>query len=194
MSSQYSVEFEEPNFDDIKKVVSIWLCMTSPGDRESGITEYSFRERRLGGKLFRSDKKDYDLIQVVMVYIGKSDAVEDDFLKMLHLLFRARLKAEEKTKRLKDDFNIVLDNDMRKELNIMCNLSEGIAEEAREEGLKEGRKEGRNEGRKEGEDTATVRHLKHIMAKMNFTLDEAMDMLGIPEETRSQYAGLVQEL
>ncbi len=124
----------------------------------------------------------------------KSDAIEDDFLKMLHLLFRARLKAEEKTKRLKDDFNIVLDNNMRKELNIMCNLSEGIAEEAREEGLKEGRKEGRNEGRKEGEDTATVRHLKHIMAKMNFTLDEAMDMLGVPEKTRSQYAGLVQEL
>ena len=124
----------------------------------------------------------------------KSDAIEDDFLKMLHLLFRARLKAEEKTKRLKDDFNIVLDNDMRKELNIMCNLSEGIAEEAREEGLKEGRNEGRKEGRKEGEDTATVRHLKHIMAKMNFTLDEAMDMLGVPEETRSQYAGLVQEL
>lgn len=141
--------------------------------------------------------------------LRKSDAVEDDFLKMLHLLFRARLKAEEKTKRLKDDFNIVLDNDMRKELNIMCNLSEGIAEEARaeawaeanklsagiaEEAREEGLKEGRNEGRKEGEDTATVRHLKHIMAKMHFTLDEAMDMLGVPEETRSQYAGLVQEL
>ena len=183
MSSQYSVEFEEPNFDDIKKVVSIWLCMTSPGDKESGIMEYSFRERRLAGQVFRNEKKDYDLMQVVMVYIGKSDAIEDDFLKMLHLLFRARLKAEEKTKRLKDDFNIVLDNEMRKELNIMCNLSEGIAEEARAEGLKE--------GLKEGEDTATVRHLKHIMAKMHFTLDEAMDMLEIPEGDRSQYAGLV---
>ena len=78
MSSQYSVEFEEPNFDAIKKVVTIWLCMTSPGDKESGITEYSFRERRLAGKFFRNDRKNYDLIQVVMVYVGKSDAISED--------------------------------------------------------------------------------------------------------------------
>lgn len=178
ISSQYSVEFEEPDFDDVKKVVSIWLCMTSPGDKESGIAEYSFRERRIAGKLFRNDKKDYDLIQVVMVYIGKSDEIEDDFLKMLHLLFRARLKAGEKTRRLKDDFGIVLDHNMRKELNIMCNLSEGIAEEAKEEGVKE------------GENKATARHLKHIMHKMHLTLEDAMDMLEIPEADRSQYIGL----
>lgn len=201
MSSQYSVEFEEPNFDAIKKVVTIWLCMTSPGDKESGITEYSFRERRLAGKFFRNDRKNYDLIQVVMVYVGKSDAIEDDFLKMLHLLFRARLKAEEKTKRLKDDFDIVLDNDMQKELNIMCNLSEGIAEEARAEAWAEANKlsagiaeeameEGRKLGFKDGEDATTTKYLKHIMQKKQMTLDEAMDMLGIPEDERSQYASL----
>ena len=179
MSSQYSVEFEEPKFDDIKKVVSIWLCMTSPGDKESGIMEYSFRERRLAGQVFRNDKKDYDLMQVVMVYIGKSDAIEDDFLKMLHLLFRARLKAEEKTKRLKDDFNIVLDNEMRKELNIMCNLSEGIAEEAREEAVEQTTEQ------------ITLSHLRNLIQNMELTAEQAMDALDVPATERSKYAALI---
>ena len=132
----------------------------------------------------------------------EDNIIEDDFLKMLHLLFRARLKAEEKTKRLKDDFNIVLDNEMRKELNIMCNLSEGIAEEARAEAWAEANKlsagiaeeameEGRKLGFKDGKDATTTEHLKNIMHNTQVTLEEAMDMLGIPEGDRSQYTGLV---
>ena len=130
MSSQYGVEFEEPDFDSIKKVVTIWLCMTSPARKESGITEYRFGERQLAGQISNA-VQEYDLMQVVMVYIGSSgEAIENELLKLLHLVFRARLKAEEKTRRLRDEFDIELDSNMRKELNIMCNLSEGIAEEA----------------------------------------------------------------
>ena len=62
----------------------------------------------------------------------------------------------------------------------MCNLSEGIAEEAREEGFRD------------GEDTATVRHLKQIMQKTHVTLNEAMDMLEIPEMDRPKYSGLAR--
>ena len=96
MSSQYGVEFEEPDFNGIKKVVSIWLCMTSPAKKDSGITEYSFSEKNLVGQI-NNEKQAYDLIQTVMVYIGSSaERIESEFLKMLHLLFRARMKAAEK--------------------------------------------------------------------------------------------------
>ena len=104
---------------------------------------------------------------------------QDDFLKMLHLLFRARLKAEEKTKRLKDDFNIVLDNDMRKELNIMCNLSEGIAEEAREEAVEQTTEQ------------ITLSHLRNLIQNMKLTAEQAMDALDVPATERSKYAALI---
>ena len=167
MSSQYGVEFEEPDFNGIKKVVSIWLCMTSPAKKDSGITEYSFSEKNLVGQI-NNEKQAYDLIQTVMVYIGSSaERIESEFLKMLHLLFRARMKAAEKQERLKEDFEIEIDHSMAKELNIMCNLSEGIAEEAYERAWSEATKlsegiaeEAREDAKKEQMIEVTVNMLK----------------------------------
>lgn len=167
MSSQYGVEFEEPDFNGIKKVVSIWLCMTSPAKKDSGITEYSFSKKNLVGQI-NNEKQAYDLIQTVMVYIGSSaERIESEFLKMLHLLFRARMKAAEKQERLKEDFEIEIDHSMAKELNIMCNLSEGIAEEAYERAWSEATKlsegiaeEAREDAKKEQMIEVTVNMLK----------------------------------
>lgn len=175
MSSQYGVEFEEPDFDSIKKVVTIWLCMTSPGRKESGITEYRFEERHLAGQISNAEAE-YDLMQVVMVYVGSSaDGIEDDLLRMLHLIFRARRKAEEKMQQLRDEFDIVLDNKMRKELNIMCNLSEGIAEEAREEAWEE----------------ATLKNLHSLVKTAKVSIEQAMDMLEVPATERPKYIELM---
>ena len=38
LSSQYNLEFIEPEFDKIKKVYSIWLCMTSSESKISSAT------------------------------------------------------------------------------------------------------------------------------------------------------------
>ncbi|MBR3721996.1 MAG: nuclease [Selenomonadaceae bacterium] len=133
MSSEYNVEFVEPHFDDIKKVISIWICMGSPNNADSGFAEYSFNEKATIDSVKR-DKEEYDLMQIVMVYIGKEPScVEDKLLKLLHLVFRAKLNAEEKKKRLKADYDIEMDNEALKEVNIMCNLGEGLYEEAYEE-------------------------------------------------------------
>ena len=70
-----------------------------------------------------------------MVYVGSnSKKIENRLLKMLHLLFRKKANAASKRQQLKDEFDIELSTKMAKELNIMCNLGEGIAEEAMAEG------------------------------------------------------------
>lgn len=135
ISSQYGVEFEEPNFNDIKKVVTIWLSFTSPHKEESAIMQYKLTEDALIGNI-PDVSKNFDLLRIVMVYIGSSDdKMNNRLLKLLHLIFRAKIKASEKIGKLKSDYDIVLDNKMARELNIMCNLSEGIAEEARAEAI-----------------------------------------------------------
>ena len=69
-----------------------------------------------------------------MVYIGKDqELIEDELLKILHLVFRAKLNATEKKDRLKSDYGIEMDNEALKEVNVMCNLGEGLVEETREE-------------------------------------------------------------
>ena len=133
MSSEYNVEFVEPNFDDIKKVIIIWICMGSPNVTDSGITDYSFAENPTIGDI-RNTKENYDLMQIVMVYIGKDpELIEDELLKLLYLVFRAKLNAAEKKDRLKTDYGIEMDNEALKEVNVMCNLGEGLYEEAKEE-------------------------------------------------------------
>jgi len=134
MSSEYNVEFVEPNFDDIKKVISIWICFASPKKDISSIMEYSFAEKSVVENIPLA-REDYDLMQIVMVYVGKDPAlIEDELLKLLHLVFRAKLNAAEKKDRLKSHYGIEMDNEALKEVNVMCNLGEGLYEEAYEEG------------------------------------------------------------
>ena len=68
---------------------------------------------------------------------------------------------------MKEDFEIEIDHSMAKELNIMCNLSEGIAEEAYERAWSEATKlsegiaeEAREDAKKEQMIEVTVNMLK----------------------------------
>ena len=58
-------------------------------------------------------------------------------------------------------------------------------EEGRKEGLKEGLEKGLEEGREEGQIAAWVSAMKKIMEKYGVTVEEAADILDIPEERRS---------
>lgn len=176
MSAQYNVEFVEPHFNDIKKVVSIWICMTSPDRDGSGITEYRFTEYTVVGNISKPTQE-YDLIQLVMVYLRRDGSlIEDELLKLLHLIFCAQLNATMKKERLKSEFGIELDNTALKEVNIMCNLSEGIAEAAREENTKE----------------LTLNYLRNMLKNTKMTLEQAMDTLELPADSRSMYASLIR--
>lgn len=61
--------------------------------------------------------------------------------------------------------------------------NDGI-EEGRKEGLEEGRKEGLTEGLKEGTTKTMTSNVKKIMEKLGMSVEQAMDILEIPEEER----------
>ena len=78
----------------------------------------------------------------------------------------------------------------RAEVKDMC-LTEYNEAEAMEMFKEEGRVEGREEGREEGSESATIAHIKDIMEKLKYTIEQAMDLLSIPAEQRAMYEGLV---
>lgn len=60
---------------------------------------------------------------------------------MLGVMFSDRLNGKEKVKLLQEDLQIYVSDEMKEELDVMCNLSYGIEERGRAEGRAEGRLE-----------------------------------------------------
>lgn len=78
----------------------------------------------------------------------------------------------------------------RAEVKDMC-LTEYNEAEAMEMFKEEGREEGREEGKEEGVESATVAHIKDIMEKLKYTIEQAMDLLSVPAEQRPMYEGMI---
>ena len=113
---------------------------------------------------------------------------------MLNLLFIAKLSAEEKKKKLKNDYRINMTKEIEEEVEIMCNLSQGIKEEGRIEGLAEGRVEGRAEGRAEEKLTSTIMHVQAMLERFpDMTATEAMDILKVEEELRANVLEILKK-
>ena len=134
LSAQKTVEFVGSHYDDIKKVYSIWICMYGPKGK-SGINRYEFTERHLLHR-YKEKQSNYDLMNVVMIYLGKEEKA-DRLQELLWLLLKENISVAEKKDKLKQDYKITLVDDMEGELGTVCNLGMGILEE----GLKEGKLE-----------------------------------------------------
>lgn len=65
ISVQLNTEFNNSNYDDIKKVYSIWICLNSSGKEADTITEYHIEPRTIYGS--SEPRHRYDLMSVVMV-------------------------------------------------------------------------------------------------------------------------------
>ena len=74
--------------------------------------------------------------------------------RLLGALLSRELTVDERLDIIGKEYDIPIEENFRKDMSTMCNLSQGVKEEGiaigRREGLEEGRKEGLKEGLKEG--------------------------------------------
>ena len=136
VSSQKERDFINTNYDEIKRVFSIWICMNMSQDsmnyvhltNESVIGSYEWK-----GKL--------DLLNIVL--IGLSNELPEynekyELHRLLGTLLSKRLSPEEKLSIIETEYSIPVEESIRKDVSVMCNLSQGIREEGRAEGRAEG--------------------------------------------------------
>lgn len=148
ISSQKEIEFVGSNYDDIKKVYTIWICMDAPQEK-SAINRYTVKEEQILGH-YTAEQKSYDLITAVMVYLG-NDRAKDRLIRLLQILFKERQKsAQEKEKILNQEYAVDVTNDLAEEMRSMCNLSEGIYEEGLHSGIVLGIEQGIARGIEQG--------------------------------------------
>lgn len=135
ISSQYGVDFDKAQYGKIKKVYSIWLCMDAPDDR-GGITRYRMQEEPEYGNIL-DEKENYDLQQVVMVYVAHARAdMENRLLNLLGELFVSEDDASRKKAELIEHYDIDLNDNEERLVSTMCNLSVGVYERGRENALR----------------------------------------------------------
>lgn len=96
ISSQKEKEFHNDDYNDIKKVFSIWVCMDVQNYRADSIQEYKITEEVLHGN-FKDKVENYDLFRIITLNLGEKPT-SHRLLNLLHLLFMKILPSDEKKK------------------------------------------------------------------------------------------------
>ena len=196
ISAQYGTEFVKSNYQNIRKVYSIWICLDVPKEWENTITRYHIVEENLVGHA-REQVKNYDLLTAVLVGLGKPDGENyDGVLKMLGALFSGENSITEKKRILEQDFDIPMTETLERRLSEMCNLSQGFEERGMKRGFEKGRveghAEGRAEGRTEGRIESTISTIGNLMGSMGWTMEQAMDAMQLPATDRPKYVEMLK--
>ncbi|MDO4266424.1 MAG: hypothetical protein Q4C63_08215, partial [Eubacteriales bacterium] len=162
-------------------------------------TLYRFEKDDIIGTVER-DKKDYDLINVVVVRINDRVPAEDGTLAMLQSLCSNELKKEEKLRKL-EGYGLRVKGPIEGGVERMCNLSELVEKRGEERGLKLGEERGLREGILLGEErglkAGEERGLKlgEERGKLEKAKTMAISMLrdGMPREQVAKYASVSVE-
>jgi hypothetical protein len=150
ISAQKQTEFFHSDFDHLKKVRSIWICMDSE-ETEDSIEEISFDRKTVFGN--KRNSYHADLMKGIIVNIrGGMDCSSGKAVKKSQNVLIAMLEelvskkdASEKRRILADEYGMKMTAELERRIQIMCNWSESISERARTEGRMEGRTEARIE-------------------------------------------------
>ena len=150
ISAQNGTVFTKSDYQKLLKVYSIWICVNPAKKFRNTITRYSLKPETIIGNAVEAPEN-YDLINIVMVCLGKMEEWNDNnLIKFLGVLFQNELSAREKKDILERDFNIPMTETFESEVDDMCNLSQGVAEEAMQKGIEKGRQEGIQKGIEQG--------------------------------------------
>lgn len=136
ISAQLDTEFEIPDYDGLKKVYSIWLCVEAPKKIGNSISSYSLEKKDIVPGI-PDNKEAYDKLSVVMICLNEKMEKATEFLDLMNTLLSETKSVEEKKRELEEKFHICMKDKLKKELNLMCNLSDLVEERAIERKLRE---------------------------------------------------------
>lgn len=197
ISSQKEKEFHNDNYNDIKKVFSIWVCMDVQNYRADSIQEYKITENLLHGK-FKDKLENYDLIRIVILNLGKKPTTHK-LLNLLHLLFLDLQSASDKEKILLNDYGVSISHDMRRELNNMGGLMQPLLEIAVEQAVEKAvgeavvktTKEVTKKVAIETDKLSKLEAIRNLMDSLHLSVQQAMDALKIPTDKQAELKPLL---
>ena len=128
ISSQKERDFVNTNYDDIKQVFSIWICMNMDDNSLSHI--HLTKDEMLKPCNWKGN---LDRLNIVLIGITNEIPEHDEKYEMHRLigaLLSSELKEQEKLDIIEHEYNIPISQEFREDVSIMCNLSQGIEDKA----------------------------------------------------------------
>ena len=130
VSSQKERDFVNKKYDDIKRVYTIWICMNMP---EDSTDYYYLANKKVLGNCIWEGKQ--DMLNIVLIGLAKELPRQDEkheLHRLLGALLSKSLTQSEKLNIIEKEYDIPLE-DLRKDVSVMCNLSQGIVDDTKVE-------------------------------------------------------------
>lgn len=127
VSSQKERDFVNSNYDNIKRVFSIWICMNM---NENSMDYIHLTNEKLLGDYEWKGK--FDLLNIVL--LGLSNELPEheeqyELHRLLGTLLSKELSEDEKLMIIEKEYNIPVEGCIGEDVRVMCNLSQGIKED-----------------------------------------------------------------
>ncbi|SEF68313.1 hypothetical protein SAMN02910276_00839 [Butyrivibrio sp. Su6] len=174
ISAQKEVEFTNSDYDSLKAVRSIWICMDA-GDDEDSINRISLTQEVLFGK--KMNLPNIDKLQGVIIRLRSNENLEKSkniLIAMLETLLKKE-DSEMKKKKLSGEYGIEVSRDTERRLNDMCNLSDVILENGLKEGIEQGIEQGIEafivDKIEDGVEKATI--IEKLVKRFKITIEKA---------------------
>ena len=164
VSEQWGSEYDDKNYDGMKKVYSLWIMPKAPKRKDGYMNVYETNERIICGTTVE-EKEIYDKGVILAIYLNKE---HDELLTPLMVLLNNVLDYKGK-QRIIEEYGLNTKK-IESEVKDMCDLGKSIVLEARNEVKQIERKE------------KNIAHVKKIMIGLQMSFKEAINLLEIPEK------------
>ena len=141
ISAQKQTEFYHSDYDNLKKVRSIWICMDNSENGDS-IEEISLTQNIVFGN--KKALYDIDLIRGIIINVRNGHNLKDSQNTLISMLEKllSQISVEEKKRILTEEYGMIMTTELEGRIRTMCNLSENIKELGIEEGIEKGIEKG----------------------------------------------------
>lgn len=169
ISAEKETEFFHDSYDDIKKVVSIWICMSEEVEDGSIETLKLIPEVKYGAN---SGILNIDLMEGILIRIRSKENVSESKNKLISMLevLLGDKTAEQKKHDLVEVYDMILTQELEGGINNMCNLSDVVEER------------GIEKGKEEGKIITLIKSIKSLMDNMQLSFEQACKALQLSEE------------
>lgn len=170
LSSQLSLITEETDYNSLEKCYSIWICRDNIPKKEHYSISYYSIENTENFRNCLPKKEDYDLLTLIIIRLGDPICPQTDHvLEFLNALFYPHKKDFLDTVQKYIDFS--LNEELKREVDVMSGLGMSILEE------------GRIEGRMEGREQAAIENVK-MLFKNGASMELVMSSIQILSEQK----------
>lgn len=192
ISAQKQTEFYHSDYDSLKKVRSIWICMDSSEDGDS-IEEINLNRDIVFGN--KDNSYNIDLMQGVIINVRSGKNAGDSRNALVSMLEKllSQISVDEKKRILAEQYGMIMTTELEGRIQTMCNLSENIRAIGIEEGIEKGMEKGIERGIEKGIEKGIKKERINAIERMMKAgaAKEQMALFGYTEEEIAEAEGIL---